>query len=375
MTDWTHEVKGRLGFGCMRLPEISGAVDTVETSRMVDAFLEAGFNYFDTAHPYLGGRSEKALKECLVQRHQRDSFFLVDKLSTMNWNVEGDIDALLDSELDALGVDYLDMLLMHAQNAATYDKYQENHAYEHVLAFKADGKAKHIGISFHDSPEVLERILDEHPEIEAVQIQFNYADMHNAAVQALGCYEVCESRGIPAIVMEPVKGGNLVDLPKRAQQLIDGLPNPQGLTNAGFALRFAASFPNNRVILSGMSNLAQMEDNIRTMKDPVPLLKEQIEGLELVHDVFLDLGMIECTSCHYCTPGCPKNIMIPEMLGTLNTKRVFGGWNPGWYYTNTLVGNGHGRASDCIKCGKCERACPQNLPIKKLLDEASVEFD
>lgn len=175
--------------------------------------------------------------------------------------------------------------------------------------------------------------------------------------------------------MEPVKGGSLVDLPKRAQQVIDGLPNPQGLTNAGFALRFAASFPNNRVILSGMSNLAQMEDNIRTMKDPMSLSREQIEGLELVHGVFLELGMIECTSCHYCTPVCPRNIMIPEMLGALNTKRIFGGWNPGWYYTNTLVGNDHGRAIDCIKCGKCESSCPQNLPIRKMLDEVSVEFD
>lgn len=373
--EWTNEVKGRLGFGCMRLPEADGLVDAVETSRMVDAFLEAGFNYFDTARPYLGGRSERALKECLTQRHPRDSFFIADKLSTMNWSREDEIDALLDSELEILGVEYMDMLLMHAQNAATYEKYQRAHAYEHAAAFKAAGKTRHVGISFHDSPEVLEHILTDHPEVEAVQIQFNYADMRNGAVQSLGCYEVCERFGIPAIVMEPVKGGSLVDLPKEAQEVVDSISNPEGLSNAGLALRFAATYPNNRVILSGMSSMDQMEDNIRAMREASPLSEDQMRGLEKVHDVFAELGMIECTACHYCTPGCPEHIMIPEMLGALNTKRVFGGWNPGWYYSNSLIGEGHGRASACIKCGKCEKACPQKLPIRELLEEVSGEFD
>ncbi len=375
MADWASEVKGRLGFGCMRLPERNGEIDREETCRMVDAFLKAGFNYFDTARPYLGGRSETTLRECLVQRYPRESYFIADKLSTMTWSTEEEIDAVLDSELDALGVDYMDMLLMHAQNAATYEKYQRHHAYEHAAAFKAASKARHVGISFHDSPEVLERILDDHPEIEAVQIQFNYADMHNGAVQSLGCYEVCERRGIPAIVMEPVKGGNLVDLPPAAQAIIDDIPNPEGLSNAGIALRFAGSFANNRVILSGMSDLRQVEDNIRSMLDPAPLTEEQMAALEKVHDIFKGLGMVECTACHYCTPGCPEQIMIPEMLGALNTKRVFGGWNPGWYYDNSLIGNGHGRASVCIGCGLCEKACPQKLPIRNLLKEVSKEFD
>lgn len=375
MSDWTEEVKGRLGFGCMRLPQKGGSIDLNETSRMVDAFLEAGFNYFDTARPYHGGKSETALRECLVKRYPRESFFVTDKLSTMTWRTENEIDNVLSSELESLGVEYMDMLLMHAQNAATYEKYQKHHAYEHAAAFKAAGKTRHVGISFHDSPEVLERILDEHPEIEAVQIQFNYADMHNGAVQSMGCYEVCERRGIPAIVMEPVKGGNLVDLPPEAQAVVDAIPNPERLSNAGIALRFAASFPDNRVILSGMSDLAQVEDNVRSMRDPEPLTEDQMAGLERVHDVFRELGMIECTSCHYCTPGCPKQIMIPEMFGALNTKRVFGGWNPGWYYDNSLIGGGHGRASDCIECGLCEKACPQKLPIRELLNQVAKEFD
>ncbi len=375
MDTWTSKVKGRLGFGCMRFPKKEGSIDLYETSRMIDLFLEAGFNYFDTARPYLDGMSETTLRECLVKRHPRESFFVTDKLSTMTWDNEDEIDSVLDSELISLGVDHMDMLLMHAQNVATYEKYQRHHAYEHAAAFKAAGKTCHVGISFHDSPEVLERILDDHPEIEAVQIQFNYADMHNGAVKSLGCYEVCERRGIPAIVMGPVKGGNLVELPAEAQAIIDKIPNPEDLSNAGLALRFAASFSNNRVILSGMSDLNQLQDNIRSMIDPVPLTAEQMATLEKVHDIFNELGMIECTSCHYCTPGCPQQIMIPEMLGVLNTKRVFGGWNPGWYYDNSLIGSGHGRASDCTECGLCEKACPQKLSIRDLLKEVCKEFD
>lgn len=375
MMDWTNEVRGRLGFGCMRLPGGGGRSGYDEICQMVDAFLAAGFNYFDTAHVYHGGKSETALCECLVKRYPRDSFFIADKLSTENWRREDQIDDLLDAELEALGVDYIDMLLMHAQNASTYEKYQKNHAYEHAAAFKEAGKTRHVGISFHDTSDVLERILDEHPEIEAVQIQFNYADFENGAVQSLACYEVCEQRGIPCVVMEPVKGGSLVNLPAAAQKVVDALPNPEGLSNAGLALRFAASYANNKIVLSGMSDLLQMEDNIRSMTNPEPLPQELMDGLMKVHDVFHELGMVECTACHYCTDGCPEKIMIPEMLGALNTKRVFGGWNPGWYYSNSLIVGEHGRAGDCIQCGLCEQACPQKLPIRNLLQEVSAEFD
>ena len=375
MGNWTDEVRGRLGFGFMRLPMRGEDIDLDETTRMVDAFMAAGFNYFDTAHVYQGGKSEIALRECLVKRYPRDSFLIADKLSTENWKRESQIDALLDAELEALGIEYFDMLLMHAQNAAASEKYERAHAYEHAAAFMAAGKARHFGISFHDTPDVLERILDEHPEIEAVQIQFNYADFENGSVQSLGCYQVCERRGIPSIVMEPLKGGNLVNLPKAAQAVIDELPNPEGLTNAGLALRFAASYPNNVVILSGMGALAQVEDNVRTMAQPDPLTPEQMEALGRIHDVFRDLGMVECTGCHYCTDGCPQRIMIPEMLGCLNTQRVFGGWSPEWYYSNSLTRGEHGRAGDCVQCGLCERACPQKLPIRDLLAEVSAEFD
>ena len=375
MADWTDEVKGRLGFGFMRLPGGGGRSGYAEIRKMVDSFMEAGFNYFDTAHVYHGGKSETALRDCLVRRYPRDSFFLTDKLSTENFICEDQIDRLLQRELDALGVDHLDMLLLHAQNAPTYEKYMRCHAYEHAAAFKAAGKTRHVGISFHDTAELLDRILTEHPELEAVQIQFNYADLDNAAIQSRACYETCVRHNVPCIVMEPIRGGSLANLPPEAQLIVDSLPNPEGLSNAGLALRFVASFPNNRMILSGMSTLEQMQENLRTMADPKPLTNEQMAGLAKVHGVFQRLGMIECTACHYCTDGCPKKIMIPELFAALNNQRVFGGWSSSWYYRNALTTDGHGRARDCVRCGLCEKACPQKLPIRELMQEVSREFD
>lgn len=375
MTDFPKNVHGKLGFGCMRLPMAGGSFDRDEVCAMFDAFLDAGFNYFDTAHVYLGGRSEAALRDCLVARHPRGSFLIADKLSTQNFRREEDIDPLLDSELKALGVDYLDVLLMHAQNAAHYDKYTRTRAYEHAAAFKAAGKARAVGISFHDSPVVLERILDDHPELDVVQLQLNWQDWESATVQARRCYELCEQRGIPVVVMEPLKGGNLVNLPAAAQAEVDAMPNPEGLSNAGVALRFAASWPGVAVVLSGMSALSDVRDNVAAMASDAPLSSEQMACLAKASEAINGLGMIECTACHYCTDGCPKHIRIPEMFDCLNTVRTFGGWNPGWYYSNSLAADGHAPASACIGCGKCEKSCPQFLPIRKLLAEVAAEFE
>ena len=375
MTDFPSDAQGKLGFGCMRLPMAAGTFDRDAICAMFAAFLDAGFNYFDTAHVYLGGKSEAALYECLVKRHPRGSFLIADKLSTQNFQCEEDIDPLLESELAALGVDYLDVLLMHAQNEAHYEKYTQTHAYEHAAAFKAAGKARAVGISFHDSPEVLERILDDHPKLDVVQLQLNWQDWESATVQSRRCYEICEARSIPVVVMEPLKGGNLVNLPGTAQAELDAMPNPEGLSNAGVALRFAASWPSTAVVLSGMNTLADVHDNVSAMANASPLSDEQMACLSRATDAIAGLGMIECTACHYCTDGCPKSIRIPEMFDCLNTQRVFGGWNPGWYYSNSLVSDGHAKASECIQCGKCENSCPQFLPIRRLLSEVAAEFE
>jgi hypothetical protein len=238
MANWTDEVKGRLGFGCMRLPGGGGESGYAEMREMVDAFLDAGFNYFDTAHPYHGGKSETAVRECLARRHPRESFFLADKLTNGTFRDAAGARKVLEEELAACGVDYFDMLLLHAIDAAHYGPYMRMGAFDVVNEFVAAGKARHMGISFHDTPDVLECILGEHPEIEAVQIQFNYADVENVAVQSKGCYDVCVAHGVPCLVMEPVKGGKLANLPAVAQQVVDGLPNPEGLSNASIALRY-----------------------------------------------------------------------------------------------------------------------------------------
>lgn len=368
------EIQRTFGFGCMRLPLIGEEVDLQQTNQMVDFFLANGFNYFDTAHGYLGGRSETALRECLVKRHPRESYILTNKLSTHFFKREEEILPLFQQQLEACGVDYFDFYLMHAQDGAIFDKYKKCHAYEAALRLKEQGKIRHFGISFHDKAEVLEQILTEYPQIEVVQIQFNYVDYEDASVESRKVYEICEKHGKPVIVMEPVKGGSLVNLPEEAQKVLDALGS--GRSNASYAIRFAAGFPNMCMVLSGMSNMEQMEDNVGFMKDFQPLSEQEREALEKVCEIFHSMNMIPCTSCHYCVldNDCPKKILIPELFACYNEKTIFGSWNQDYYYHNILTRD-HGKASDCLECGKCEKICPQHLPIRALLKDVAKEFE
>ena len=366
-----ENVNKKFGFGCMRLPMKGDKVDTEEFSKMVDTFIENGFNYFDTAHGYLGGLSETAIKECLTSRYPRDQYILTDKLTNFFFKKEEDIRPFFESQLEACGVDYFDYYLMHAQSADNFAFFKKCHAYETALELKKEGKIRHFGISFHDRADVLEQILKEYPQIEAVQIQFNYLDYEDPAVESRKCYEVCCKYGKPVIVMEPVKGGNLVKLPDEARAVFDKL---HGGSPAGYAIRFAAGFDGIRMVLSGMSSLEQMEDNISYMKDFQPLSKEEQEAVQKVTEIFQSQNMIQCTACRYCTAGCPKHISIPDLFACMNAKKIFHDWNTDYYYNN--VHTVHNRkASDCIKCGKCEKACPQHLPIRKLLEDVAEEFE
>ena len=365
-----EEIKKNFGFGCMRLPMQGEKVDTEETCRMVDAFLDAGFNYFDTAHGYLDGKSEIALKECLTDRYPRDRYLLTNKLTDFFFKKEEDIRPFFESQLKACGVDYFDFYLMHAQTAENYEFFKACHAYETAFALKEEGKIRHVGLSFHDKAEVLERMLTEYPQIEIVQIQFNYVDYEDPAVESRKCYEVCQKFGKPVIVMEPVKGGNLVNLPDPAKAVLDQL---HGGSPASYAIRFAASFPGIKMVLSGMSNLGQMQDNIRFMQDFQPLNEKELAAVKKVCEIFRSMDLIPCTACHYCTAGCPKQIPIPDLFALMNSKQMYHDWNADFYYGVTTKG-GH-RASDCLKCKKCEKACPQHLEICSLLEDVAGEFE
>lgn len=365
------KVKKNFGFGCMRLPMNGDQVDVAETTRMVDEFLAQGFNYFDTAHGYIGGKSELALKECLTSRYPREAYSLTDKLTDSYFKTEADIRPFFESQLEACGVDYFDFYLMHAQNADNFKKFKACRAYETAFALKAEGRIRHVGLSFHDRAEVLDQILTEYPQIEVVQIQFNYLDYDDIAVQSRKCYEVCRKHGKPVLVMEPVKGGSLVNLPEEAKKVLDDL---HGGSPASYAIRFAAGFPGMMMVLSGMSDLEQMKDNLSYMRDFKPLNETELAAVNKVQEIFHKMNMIPCTACRYCVEGCPKQISIPDLFAIMNIKQLHHDWNADYYYEEVHTAPGR-RASDCLKCGKCEKICPQHLPIRKLLEEIAKEFD
>lgn len=359
----------KFGFGCMRLPMIGEDVDIPQFTKMVDAFIAKGFIYFDTAHGYLNGKSETAIREALTSRYPRSAYTLTDKLTSSYFQTEEDIVPFFNSQLEACGVDYFDFYLMHAQNKNNYKHFSACHAYETAAKLKAEGKIKYFGLSFHDTADVLDMILTEHPEVDLVQIQLNYLDYEDINIQSRLCYEVAVKHNKPLVIMEPIKGGNLINLPEDALEPIKEI----GLTPQNLALRFAASLDQVFMVLSGMSTYEQMEDNLSFMKDFEPLSKKEIEASQKVANILRSKHLINCTSCRYCVEGCPQHIVIPNLFSMLNSRRVFHNNNAGIYYRNSTA-NG-GKASSCIKCGKCERTCPQHLPIRDLLVEVAKEFE
>ena len=361
-----------LGFGCMRLPMKDDKVDYEEFNKMIDYYIEHGFNYFDTAHGYIGGLSETAIRDCLAKRYKREDFILTDKLTINYFNSQEDIRPFFESQLELTGVDYFDYYLIHAIDKERYSKFQNCHAFEEALALKNEGKIKHLGISYHDTADFLETVLLDHPEIEIVQIQFNYVDYKSPSVQSEKVYNVCRKYNKDILIMEPVKGGGLANLPSEAKKVLDEI-NDKNLSYASYAVRFAASFPGVKKVLSGMSNLEQLKDNVSYMENFVPFNDIEYKSVEKVSEILTNMKGIPCTACRYCVDGCPMKIDIPGLFSCYNAKKQFNDWNSGYYYN--IHTKDKGKASSCIKCKNCERICPQHLNITELLENVAKEFE
>ena len=363
----------KLGFGLMRLPEKNGVIDHEHVCRMVDLYMNAGMNYFDTAYVYHGGKSEVAAREAIVKRYPRDSFMLATKLPAWEMRSAADADRLFNEQLARAGVDYFDFYLLHsAEDGSNYDTYVKYDCFEWGMKRKAEGKIKHFGFSYHGSPELLIEILDKHPEVEFVQIQLNYLDRTNPVVRSQELYEILKDRNIPIIVMEPVRGGMLANMdPALEKKFKDRQP---GKSVASWALRFVGSLPGVMTILSGMSNTEQMEDNINTFKDFEPLADDEFKIIDEVTQDILSMPQIGCTACRYCCDGCPEKIVIPDVFRTINTLRRYpDDWRSKNFYSGLIQRSG--KASDCIGCGQCERVCPQHLPVIDLMKEAAGILD
>ncbi len=363
----------KLGFGLMRLPEVNGEIDMDEVCRMADLYLSAGLTYFDTAYVYHGGKSEVAAREAIVKRYPRDSFTLATKLPAWEMKSKADRDRIFNEQLERAGVDFFDFYLLHSIEDGNIDIYENLDCFNWGLQKKAEGKITHFGFSFHGSPELLVKVLDEHPEMEFVQIQLNYADWNNPVVRSGKLYDILHERNIPMVIMEPVKGGSLAKLKPELEEKFRAVRPDASI--ASWAFRFVGSLPGVMTILSGMTHEDQMLDNISTFTDFEPLNDEDRRAIEEVTAIMLDIPLIGCTACRYCVDGCPMKISIPDVFRAVNTMTLYNEeFRPRAFYSG-LIDTGHGRAADCIACGQCEGVCPQHLPIINLMKDASAKLD
>lgn len=370
----------KFGFGLMRLPQIDpnnwqSPIDIETCKEMVDYFIDNGFTYFDTAWMYCGFGSEKATKEFLVDRYPRESFTLATKLHGGFFNSEEEMDKIFQTQLDNCGVDFFDYYLLHDIGEDHYKKYTKFNCFDWIQKKKEAGLVKHIGFSFHDGADLLDKVLTEHPEMEFVQLQINYLDWNSVSIQSGKCYEVCVKHNKPVIVMEPVKGGTLANVPERVSKLFKDY-NPE-MSIPSWAIRFAASKPNVKIVLSGMGNMDMVRDNVGYMKNFKPLNEEELALIDQAVSIIDESIAIPCTGCAYCVDGCPKKIAIPKYFSLYNAdKQEYEGkgFTPQGNYYNRLTEN-YGKASECIGCAKCEKVCPQHLPIRENLKLVAKQFE
>lgn len=361
MADYTLDSIGKLGFGLMRLPKIGEDIDIEQTKQMVDMFLDAGFTYFDTAWAYKG--SEDAIRQALVERHPRESYQLATKCAAwIDCATRDDAIAQFQTSLERTGAGYFDFYLLHNLGEHRTEKFDEFGLWDWILEQKAAGTIKHAGFSFHSTPEELDALLTAHPEMEFVQLQINYADWENPSVQSRGCYEVARAHHKPVIIMEPVKGGMLANPPASvAAVLREAEPDSSA---ASWAIRFAASLPGVITVLSGMSNVEQMADNLSYMKGFTGLSDDERATLDRAREELAKIPLIPCTACNYCAKVCPMGIGISGTFMAMNMLTLYSDLKKAQDEEEWLVGkHDHVRATSCIGCGACEQACPQHIKI------------
>lgn len=358
----------KLGFGLMRLPltdpNNNGSIDIEQLKEMVDAYLQRGFTYFDTAWMYCDGQSECAVKEVLTKRYPRDAFTVTSKLPNGPLNDLEDRDKIFNEQLRKTGLSYFDYYLLHAIGPQNIDRFQKFDCFTWLMEKKAQGLAKNIGFSFHGSPELLEELLSKYPRLDVVQLQINYLDWENEKVRSRECHEIAVRYGKKIIIMEPVRGGALADVPANVKMMFKNADSERSV--ASWAIRFAASLENVMMVLSGMSNLEQVLDNTDYMQSFRPLTQDEMQMALFAGSIISGQAEIACTGCAYCTERCPKNIAIPQYFAAFNKK------DKAQYEALTKIFE---KASDCIGCGQCEKACPQLLSIRGHLQSVAERFE
>ncbi len=361
------QIPQKLGFGLMRLPTLEdGSINMPLFCELVDRFLGGGFTYFDTAYVYHDGKSERAVKKALIERHQRDRYTIATKMPHNFLTCREDVDKTFEEQLERTGAGYFDYYLMHGINNKNWERYENFGCWEHARRMRDKRLVRHLGFSFHGTPDLLERLLDSHPETEFVQLQINYADWDNPRICSGKCYDIVSKRGLPVFVMEPVKGGMLARLPQKANDILKQYA-PEA-SAPSWAFRFVAELESVKVILSGMNTVEQLEDNMRTLADPKPLSAEEKAVLDEARNAILSVPIEPCTGCRYCVNGCPAGLEIPNLIQALNNCRLFKGTEGIKAYWKNQTKDGTLPAK-CLGCGQCEGACPQHLTIISILCE------